>query len=251
TKKDGQEKFNNLLSKLPQTTALVLFETKSLKGTNWLMKWAKSNPENSFAKNFGLPDRSNMIKWIRNYAQQHSGEITPQGASLLAEIVGSEPRRAGLEIEKLLAYVNYSRPVDEQDVELLAAFVSGGGDFFAFIDSIARRDGRVAMNMLNRLLDEQDPLPLFFSLVSHFRLLIQTREIFEGGGQDGTVANVLSIHPFRAKKLFTQAKTLAMPTLEAIYQRLLSYDIEIKTGQILPALALETLVAMLTTPAKV
>jgi DNA polymerase III delta subunit len=37
-----------------------------------------------------------------------------------------------------------------------------------------------------------------------------------------------------------------MLVLERIYQRLLQYDVEIKTGQISPELALETLVTQLT-----
>ena len=100
--------------------------------------------------------------------------------------------------------------------------------------------------MLKRLLEEQDALPLFFSLVGHFRLLVQVREVYEDGGGGGTAAKVLGIHPFRAKKLYAQAKTLSMAALEHIYRRLSEYDHQIKTGQITGELALELLVAGLT-----
>jgi DNA polymerase-3 subunit delta len=98
------------------------------------------------------------------------------------------------------------------------------------------------MDMLEKLLDERDHLGLFFSLVGHFRLVLQAREIYENGGQDQAVAKQLKIHPYRAKKMLAQARTLPLKTLEAIYLQLQALDQQIKTGQIKPDLALETLV---------
>jgi DNA polymerase-3 subunit delta len=100
--------------------------------------------------------------------------------------------------------------------------------------------------MLQRLFDEQEPLPLFFRLVSNFRMLLLTREILDAGGDEKAVANTLEMHPYRAKKLSAQARNLDMAILEAIYRRLLALDEQIKTGQIEASLALETLIATLT-----
>ena len=241
-----QEKFFSLVDDLPPTTALVLQEFEILKDKSWLLKWAGSAGGRVLVKAFPLLKGAQLAQWIRKFAQEQGGEIEPQAAHLLAELAGDSPRTAALEIEKLLAYVNYARPVDIDDVENLTAFASGGGDFFVLMEAIGRQDGRKAMDMLMRLFDEQDPFGLFFSLVGHFRLLLQAREIYEGGGQEGTVAQALGIHPFRAKKLTAQAKTISLPVLESIYRRLAEYDLQIKSGQIDAALALETLVATLT-----
>lgn len=244
--KAGQEKLIELMDKLPETTAMVILEPKELTDKNWLRKWAVGAGGRAFVRMLGIPKGKQMADWIRKYAKEKEGEISHPAASLLAEYVGTDSRMAALEVEKCLAYVNYARPVDEADVDEVAAFVSGGGDFFAWIDAIAAGNGRRAMDMLKRLLDEQDGLPLFFSLVSHFRILIQTREVVENGGQDGAVAKALGIHPFRAKKMTAQAKTLSMGVLEGVYKRLLQYDTEIKTGQVGAELALETLMVALT-----
>jgi DNA polymerase-3 subunit delta len=243
--KEEQEKFIHLVEQIPPTTALVLLEGSELKSSNWLFKWAQANPEKAFVRSYALPKGGQLIDWMRKYAAGQGGEITPQAAALLAENVGEAPRAAAGELDKLLAYVNYSRPVEVDDVEAAAAFVIGGGDYFQFIDAVAQRNGKQAMDMLGKLLDEQDPLALFFSLVGHFRLLLQTREIYEGGGQEGAVAEVLGIHPYRAKKLTGQAKMMSVDTLEQIYFTLRQLDLEIKTGQIDSDLALEMLVANL------
>ncbi|MGD2027533.1 MAG: DNA polymerase III subunit delta [Anaerolineales bacterium] len=245
TRKEDQSKFTALLDGLPQSTALVLVENKTL-DKHWLLKWAQNAQGRAFVRGFPLPKGTQMADWIRTYAADQGGEISFQAAALLAESVQDAPRMAVMEIDKLLAYVNYQRPVDVDDVEMAAAFVGGHGDYFAFLDAIAARNGRKAMDMLQKLLDEQDGLQIFFGLVNHFRKVLQAREIYENGGTEETVAKQLGIHPYYAKKITIQARTLPMVTLEQIYLRLQQLDLEIKTGQIEPDLALEALVVELT-----
>jgi len=244
---DQREKFTALLEGLPQSTALVLVERKALDEEHWLMKWAAAAGKRAFVRGFTVPKGPQMTRWIVGAVKKQGGEITPQAAAFLAESVGDNPRMAALEIDKVLAYVNYTRPVEVDDVDAVAAYVGGQADFFKFIDAIAQRNGKNAMGMLRNLLEEQVPIVLFFSIVGHFRLLLQAREVYEGGGKDATVAKALGIHPYRAKKLVAQARTLSLDTLENIYRRLLAYDLEIKTGQLDAELALETMVAALTT----
>jgi DNA polymerase-3 subunit delta len=242
-----REKFVALLDRLPQSTALVLLEKETLGETHWLLKWAAGAGGRAFVRCCVVPKGSQMTRWIVETVRKRGGEMTPQAASSLAEAVGDNPRTAALEIDKILAYVNYARPVDVDDVDAVVTYVGGRADFFKFIDAIAQRNGKDAMGMLSNLLEEQVPVVLFFSIVGHFRLLLQAREVYEGGGKDATVAKALDIHPYRAKKLVAQARTLSLDTLEDIYRRLLDYDLEIKTGQLDAELALETMVAVLTT----
>jgi len=248
SQKEQQERFLQILADLPVSTALVLLESKPLKGNHWLIKGCRSDPARAFIKQFNVPKGEAMATWIRTYAQKQGGNIAPEGASLLAEWVGSDVRQAALEVDKLLAYVNYSRPVEIDDVDHVAASLSIQGDYFAFLDALGTCNGRAAMHMMHKLLDEQEPLQLFFSLIGQFRLLLLTREAMEEGGTEASVAKILGIHPFRAKKLFQHAKSLKLNTLDSIYHRLLEYDAAIKTGRITPGLALDTLVADLTKP---
>jgi DNA polymerase-3 subunit delta len=243
---DAKEKFIKLLEDLPPTTAMVLVEPSPLDDKSWLLKWAKKAGERAYIRSYMVPKGKEMAKWIQDYAKEHGGALDFQAASLLGELVGEEPRVVAQEVEKLLAYVNYERLVEVDDVDHLVASFGGQGDFFVLIDSIAAGNGRKAMNMLQRLLEEQPPIMLFFSLVGHFRLLLQAREVIENGGNEGKVAEVLNIHPYRAKKLTAQARNMTIHTLELIYRRLLDYDLQIKTGQIEADLALETLIVGLT-----
>lgn len=245
--KEQQEKLKHFFDGLPQTTALMLLESKPLRKNSWLLNWAKKAKERAYVKDYSVPQGAQMAQWIRKYTAEQGGQINPQAAGLLAELAGDSPQMASLEIDKLLAFVNYNRAIEVEDVDQLAAFASGGGDFFKFIDALGARNGRTAINMLHKLMEEQAALMLFFSLVGQYRMLIQTREVIEQrGGNEATVADALGIHPFRAKKLTAQARNQRLQDLEDIYRQLADYDLEIKTGQTSPELALETLVTQLT-----
>jgi DNA polymerase-3 subunit delta len=246
SKKSQQERFIDLVARLPATTALVLVEQTALPDKHWLLTWAQSAGERALTQRFSAPQGGELAARLRKYAADSGGEITPQAASYLSELAGENLLAATQEVNKLLTYVNFQRPVEVDDVENLAAFTSAQGDFFALIDAIGRGDGRKAMDMLRRLLEEQDPLPLFFSLVSNFRLLLLTREIIDTGGSESAVADELHIHPYRAKKLSAHARKLTLSSLESIFKRLFEYDLQIKTGHIKPELALDMLVASLT-----
>lgn len=240
-----QKRLIALLARLLPTTALVLVENKTLTQNHWLLKWARSAGERVLLRNFPAPSGGELAARLKKYAVDQGGELTPQAAAYLSELAVDNLLAAVQEVDKLLTYVNYQRPVDVDDVENLAAISSAQGDFFLMIDAIARADGRKALNMLHSLLEEQEPLPLFFRLVSDFRLLLLTREEIDSGGSESTVAEKLHIHPYRAKKLTAHARNLSLPSLENIYQLLFEYDHQIKTGQIQPDLALELFVASL------
>ena len=247
---DEQAKFITLLETLPTSTALVLLEERNLEGKGnktgrWMLEWAKGEGDRCFIRKFSIPKGGQLVRWIQEYAKGCAGEVDTRAAQRLAEVNAEEPRAAASEVDKLLAYVNYSRPVAIEDVEE-AAFGQERGDYFTLIDATMAGNGRSAMDMLQRLMDEQEPLSLFFSLVGHFRLLLQVREMYENGSLVETVTRELNLHPFRAKKLHNQAKTFSMADLEHIYHRLLDYDQQIKTGQLEADLALEMLVVGLT-----
>jgi DNA polymerase-3 subunit delta len=249
----ARQKFLAQLEKIPSTTALLLVEPRSLtdekdrkKGKlHWLERWAADHTDLVFMKNFPLPKGERLVSWIQERARAAGGQFTVQAAAALANLVGDDPRLADQEIGKLLAYANYSRSVEEDDVELLTADY-GQGDIFTMVDALGNRDGRKAMGMLQRLLEHGDPFSIFGMVVRQFRLLLLAREVLDGGGGQADVAKALKIHPFVAEKVSAQARHFSLPVLESVYHRLLDMDEAIKTSQIEGDLALDTLVAALT-----
>jgi DNA polymerase-3 subunit delta len=249
----ARERFKKLLEQIPPSTALVLCIPRPLvdprgkrSGTqHWLQKWSATQPGRVYEREFSIPHGPQMARWIQTQARELGGEFALQGANRLAELVGDDPRVATKEIEKLLAYVNYKRPVDDDDVTMLVADVSEG-DVFAMVDALGNRDGRQALEMLHRLLEQDEPLRLYGMIIRQFRLLLQTRELIDSGYREADIAKKLGTHPFVISKLSGQVRNFNLAQLESIYRVLLDLDIAMKTGLTDPVIGLDVLVASLT-----
>ncbi len=222
---------------LPETTALVLVEYRLLtdprdrrKGKlHWLEEWAAQAGDRVYFRSFSLPRGDQMSSWIRNRAGEKGGTFSYDGAGMLTELVGSDTRTADLEIDKLLLYVNYNRPVEADDVLALTAY-EGEGDIFGLVDALGNRNGREAIAKLHELLNAQDPLPILGMIVRQFRLLLQAREILDFGGDENAVTKRLKLHPYVGKKITAQARQFRMQTLEAVFHRLLEVDLAMKSS---------------------
>jgi DNA polymerase-3 subunit delta len=164
---------------------------------------------------------------------------------MLKDMVGVDTRQAGMEIAKLLAYVNWARPISSQDVEVVC-IVTSQQSVFDFVDALSNGNGKSAQHLLHRLLETEDSFSLWGMVVRQFRLLIQAREILDGRGNKDDVARALGVHPFVAEKTTGQAARYSMESLESIYRKLLRIDEGVKTGQSTLELAMDTLVVELT-----
>jgi len=248
-----RDRFKDILAGVPQSTALVIEIHKPLvdsrarrRGTkHWLEKWAEKQDGRAFMREFPLPKGAAMSRWIQQQARERGGEFHIQAAELLGSYVGDDPRLAVQEIEKLLAYVNYARPVEADDVEELVPY-AGETSVFDMVDALGRRDGRAALGLLHRLLEQDEPLRLFGMVTRQFRLLLLTRELLDAGYREQAIAAELKISGFVVRKLLPQVRNFSLPQLEAVYRKLLEVDEAIKTGQTEGDVALDTLFAALT-----
>jgi DNA polymerase-3 subunit delta len=249
----AQEKFRQRLSKIPPTTALALVEYKTLTSfkqrkqgkLHWLERWALDHKEIALFNEYPLPDRAGMHRWIQEQARLYGGQITPEAAWQLEELVGVQKRLADQEIQKLLAYTNYQRPVEREDVQKLVAD-AGQSDIFVLVDAVGNGDRQHALAMLRRLLEQQEPGGIFGMLVRQFRMLLLSREILNQGGGSQQVVEQFKIPPFAANKVLAQARQFSMSGLEAAYHRLLEADERVKSGEMPADLSLEVLVVELT-----
>ncbi|MBW7920034.1 MAG: DNA polymerase III subunit delta [Anaerolineales bacterium] len=242
---EPRKKFTEFLGKIPPTTQLVIYETVEPKEAekHWLVKWVSKN-ENAKAEALMAPKARDMTGWIVNEMKRQGGKISSEAAKRLAELVGADTRQAAQEIAKALAYVNWARPVEVQDVEAVCVSTAEV-DIFAFVDSLAAGSGQQSQSMLRKMLEEQDAAAIFPMIVRQFRLLIQAREIVEARGMVQDVQEALGVHPFVAGKIFQQAGRFTMRTLEAVYRRLLKMDEAAKTSAMPLDTALEMFVVEL------
>jgi DNA polymerase-3 subunit delta len=242
-----RKKFLDFLEKMQDATRLVIYESVDPRDVekHWLVKWAGKNEKLIQARAFMLPRLKDMTGWIVNETKNQGGKIEPRAAEMLKDMVGVDTRQAGMEIAKLLAYVNWARPITGQDVEAVC-IVTAQQSVFDFVDALANGNGKSAQYLLHRLLENEDSFSLWGMVVRQFRLLIQAREILDGRGNKDDVARALGVHPFVAEKTTQQAARFSIEELESIYHRLLNIDEGVKTSQVTLDLAMDTLVVELT-----
>ncbi len=242
-----RKKFLEFIGKAPESTQLVMYESVDPRDAekHWLVKWAEKNNKLIQSRAFMLPRLKDMTGWIVNETKNQGGQIAPRAAEMLKDMVGVDTRQAGMEIAKLLAYVNWSRPVTVEDVEAVC-IVTSQQSVFDFVDALANGNGKSAQHLLHRLLESQDEFSLWGMVVRQFRLLIQAREVLDGNGNKEDVIKALGVHPFVAEKAAQQASRFSIESLEAISHRLLTIDERVKTSQVTLDLAMDTLVVELT-----
>jgi len=246
----ARQRFLTMLDHLPGSTALVLVledhhQGKKgwavLKKGHWLWQWIASAGARVHYQPCPLPDQKDMPGWIMRKAVEQKGAFTKSAAATLAEMVGSDTLLARQEIEKLLMYVDFLRPVDAADVALLCS--GGSGDVFEMVDAIGRKNSPLALRQLHTLLEHNEPQGLFFMIVRQFRLLIQLRESIDDGGDLEDASREFQ-RWLPLEELKRQAARFPMAELEAIYQQLVEMDEAVKTSRVTsPVLALDTLIA--------
>jgi DNA polymerase-3 subunit delta len=241
-----RKKFGEFLGNAPDTAKLIIHELIESRDVDkhWLIKWAEKNSNKIKTQAFFLPKQRDMPGWIINEVKNQNGKIEPPAAARLAEMVGVDTRQAGMEIAKLLAYVNWERPVRGSDVEAVC-IVTSQQSVFDFVDALSQGNAKSAQKLLHRLLENEDPFSLWGMVVRQFRLLIQAREILDGRGNKEDVARALGVHPYVAEKTTGQANRFSIEALENIYRKLLRIDEQVKTSQVTLDLALDTLVVEL------
>ncbi len=246
--KAAQKKITELLDAIPATTALVIREAKELDAKHWLLRWAESARGRSYVRRYVVSKGAAMAEWIMEQTRAAGGTITKPAASVLSTLVESDRRHAAQEIEKLLAYVNFDRPIDVEDVQHLSVAVEHEdvSQVFRMVDALGLQDSRTALDQLHQLLHQREPLSLFGMIVRQFRLLLLAREILDRGGSQAEVQQSAGVPPFVARKIISQARNFSLRDLEAYYRLLYDLDVQIKTGRIPAESALDLLVADLT-----
>lgn len=243
--KKALESLAEQLEQLPDWARLILIERRKIDERNKVVRLAHSDDH---GKELLYTVPKDTTGWILQRAQgTYHAQIEPRAASALASVTQADLRAADNELLKLILYVDGVRPINEADVALLTPYVAETS-MFAMVDAIAEGRTQVAIASIERLLEQQeDPFSIFGMIVRQFRLLLLAKEHLNSGGYPKDLASVLGIHPYPAEKVARQSRSFSLSRLESIYRAVQDYDLRIKTGRIEALLALELLIAGLST----
>lgn len=161
---------------------------------------------------------------------------------LLVERCNQNVSKCYQECEKLKLYKYEEKTITKEDVLSLVtkSFDESDTYFFAFIQSIMRRDKKKALAVYQELLEqEKEPLMILVTLANQFRLLYQVKVLDQRGYRKDDMAKMLDCHPYRVEKTRELASDYVEEEIFSSLKKLADLDYQIKTGTMEDKLALE------------
>ena len=224
---------------------VIIYESDEVKGE--LYKWLKDNTK--WVKEFDLLDPNEIKIWIKQLEREFKIQLTEGARLLLVSAFGSDTRNIFNGVEKLsLLDQKY---IDEKTLEE-NVFLPLNVNIFHLLDSLSKAHISQGYNLLEKeLINNVDPLYILTMIVYQFRNLIKVKaSLMLKNNQDNKVtARSLGLHPFVFQKLLPLANNYSWDSLKKIYQYLLLYDKNIKSGVLDASVSLELLLLDLKNPA--
>ncbi len=171
------------------------------------------------------------IAWLQAQCEQRAKKkISTPAARLFIQRVGVNLQSLTTELEKLFLLTGNKPTIEEEDIIL----ASGGGheeNVFALIDAIGYRKKIQALAIFKNLIDRgEDPLPILYLIMRHFRLLWQAKELQEQGKSLLQIATALNMK-FKKQQttIWNQLKLFSFDELKKIFELLLEVDVSLKS----------------------
>jgi DNA polymerase III subunit delta len=181
-------------------------------------------------------------------AKDLGAEIDRAAATLLADILNSEPARIQLEIQKLASYAQGRGRITAADVEELV-IAARKNTVWQLADMLATRRRDAALEFLDNLLREgEEPIGLVGVLAWMYRKLVEARDLpaHTSGFQ---AARTLGMRPDAAEAAIRNAHRIPKQDLIAGLIALADADNQLKSSNPNPRALMEFLIARLTSTA--
>jgi DNA polymerase-3 subunit delta len=242
-RKDTLKAFAEYLEKPAPFTVLV-FEVPKLDHRQRLYKILA---EKALIVELSLGNES-AASLATQMAKDLGTEIERPAATLLADILNSEPARIQLEIQKLASYVQGRGRITADDVEELVV-AARKNTVWQLADMLATRRRDAALEFLDNLLREgEEPIGLIGVLAWMYRKLIEARDL-AAGTSGFQAARILGMRPDAAEAAVRNAHRIPKQDLIAGLIALAEADNQLKSSNPNPRALMEFLIARLTSSA--
>ena len=229
------------LPRVPENTLLIFVEPEAPPKSGPIAKaLGEAQVKQQFFPVLAGPP---LQRWIAARAKDEGANITAPAAEALASFAGGDLRTLANEIKKLATYAGPGRTIDAPDVHLLV-HQAHEANVFELVDALAQGNRSRALSALHVLFEQGErPERILGMVARQVRLLLQGKDAVGRGEAPDAVGRLLGLSPFPARKVLDQVRLFSLSQLLAMHRRVLETDLQIKTGRLEPALALELLVA--------
>ncbi|MBO0691005.1 MAG: DNA polymerase III subunit delta [Candidatus Dormibacteraeota bacterium] len=215
------------LREVPESTRLLLTVTGRLGQGSALVK-AVTAANGRVTEHAPLRPRA-MQDWVVKRAREY--DLPPNAGALVARMARADLGVMDAELRKLAAYQAGGNQLDQAAITELVA-----GDrqeeIFRLTDNLLPRPTGQAWRVTANLLEREQPTTIAYRLARHLSLVLEVRARQDRGESLSTVQGAMREHPFVVQKAYEAAREVTAERLEAGLRALLTYEWEVKSGQI-------------------
>lgn len=190
------------------------------------------------------PDPQELPAWLIARARDAGKTMAPEAAGLLLDLAGGGLRALGLEVAKLASYVGDRETITAGDVREVTSHAAAQATIFQVMDAVGHRRPGEAFRLLDALIAlGEPPLRILYMLEDQVRMLARVQDLVDRGVRNrAEVQTMLGSRAWRYRDYQRQVGAFGRVDLRGLLGMLLDTDAAIKTGQMPPRVALETLI---------
>lgn len=213
------EQSEKLLSGLPDTTDVIMVETKLDKRSAYY-KYLKRATD---YREFIAPDEAVMAQWLSGTAKARGGSLSTADARFLVERVGPDRQLLASELEKLMLY---DPAVSRPTIELLSE-PAPQSTIFALLEAAFGGQTKRALDLFQEQRRAKvDPAQIIAMLT--WQLWVVTVIKAAGDRSTDEIAREAKLNPYVVRKSQTIARQLSVMQLKRLVAELLALDIRSK-----------------------
>jgi len=228
--------FVDRITEIPDTTNLV-FRDGDLNSGNILLNKLGAIAD---VQIFPQMRHAEVIEWIEGRARSMGLKMEYGAKKLLAEYVGSELRVLNSELGKLSLYKG-NDTVKREDIVNTVAYVREESIFMAVDAAVQGQVGRSLKLVRSLIASGYAPATVIRMIERQVRLLILAKHLRVNGIPRSTWPKKLSLSGYPLKKTLAQEVSFSHRELEEFHDRILAYELGVRTGRVSEEVGLEIL----------
>lgn len=214
-------------NQVPETTRAVLTVAGRLTPSSKLVR-AVTAAGGTVTQHSAMRPRA-VQEWTGRRARDLG--LPPAVGAQVARLVRPDLGVLDAELRKLAAYQASGNRVDQAAVrELVVA--DRPEDIFRLTDNLLPHPTPEAWRVVRQLVDREQPTLIAYRLARHLSLVLEARARQDRGQPLPTAQAEMPEHPFVVQKAYDAARRTSPEDLERGLRTLLTYEWEVKSGQI-------------------
>jgi DNA polymerase-3 subunit delta len=223
---------------------IIFFEAGSPKKNLSLYKYLL---EHSKKQEFAPLDGAHLTNWALAYAKNLAPDasFSRSALNLLLAATGNDLHVLSSEIAKLVNYRD-AEMINEEDVALLVKS-KVDSTMFETIEALASGNKKKALALFHEQIAKGEDVFYILSMYTYqIRTLLKIGDFYwQGLTSAPQIAQASGLHPYVVQKSLSQIRSLSEEKTKQMLRDLSQIDLNAKTGQVDPLLALDTFIVSL------